>query len=282
MNSEKVLSCFKEITQVPRESGHEEQIIAYLQNFAAERNLECKTDQVGNVLIVKEAAPGKENVPGVVLQSHSDMVCEKNEGVEHDFRKDPIKYIIKDGWMIAPDTTLGADCGIGMAAELAILDSDLPLGRIECLFTVSEETGLDGAIALEPGFFTSKVLLNLDSEDEGEIFVGCAGGLDTTAEFHYKEEGVDPDFQAMEIFVKDGMGGHSGDDINKGRANAVQLLGRFLYSLEDLDWQLLSINGGNKRNAGAGEGEAGVAAEEGALDRGSERSVGFDAAIKEE
>ena len=282
MNSEKVLSFFKEIIQVPRESGHEELIIAYLQKFAAERNLQCKTDKAGNVLIVKEAACGKENLPGVVLQSHSDMVCEKNEGVEHDFRKDPIKYIIKDGWMIAPDTTLGADCGIGMAAELAILDSDMPLGRIECLFTVSEETGLDGAIALEPGFFDSKVLINLDSEDEGEIFVGCAGGLDTTAEFHYKEEKVNPEFQTMEIFVKDAMGGHSGDDINKGRANAVQLLGRFLYSLEDLDWQLLSINGGNKRNAIAREAKAVIAAEEGTLEIITERVADFDAAIKEE
>ncbi|MGN1220787.1 MAG: aminoacyl-histidine dipeptidase [Candidatus Cryptobacteroides sp.] len=282
MNSEKVLSFFKEITQVPRESGHEEQIIAYLQKFAADRNLECKTDKAGNVLIIKQAAPGKEDVPAIVLQSHSDMVCEKNEGVEHDFTKDPIKYIIKDGWMIAPDTTLGADCGIGIAAELALLDSDLPLGKLECLFTVSEETGLDGAMALESGFFDGKVLLNLDSEDEGEIFVGCAGGLDTTAEFHYTNEPLCEDFKCMEVYVKDGMGGHSGDDINKGRANAVQLLGRFLYSLEDLDWQLVTIAGGNKRNAIAREAKALIAAEEGTLEIIRERIADFDASIKEE
>ncbi len=282
MNSEKVLSFFKEITQVPRESGHEEQIIAYLQKFAADRNLECKTDKAGNVLIIKQAAPGKEDVPAIVLQSHSDMVCEKNEGVEHDFTKDPIRYIIKDGWMIAPDTTLGADCGIGIAAELALLDSDLPLGKLECLFTVSEETGLDGAMALESGFFDGKVLLNLDSEDEGEIFVGCAGGLDTTAEFHYTNEPVCEDFKCMEVYVKDGIGGHSGDDINKGRANAVQLLGRFLYSLEDLDWQLVTIGGGNKRNAIAREAKALIAAEEGTLDIIRERIAAFDASIKEE
>ena len=282
MNSEKVLSFFKEITEIPRESGHEEHIIAYLQKFAADRNLECRTDDAGNVLIVKEAAAGCEKVPTIVLQSHSDMVCEKNEGVEHDFAKDPIKYIIKDGGMIAPDTTLGADCGIGIAAQLALLDSDMSCGKIECLFTVAEETGLDGAMALEPGFFSGKVLLNLDSEDEGEIFVGCAGGLDTTAEFHYRNEPVQEDFVLQEVFVKDAMGGHSGDDINKGRANAVQLLGRFLYGILDLDWQLVSINGGNKRNAIAREAKAVIAAEEDTLDIINERLESYAAEVAEE
>lgn len=282
MNSEKVLSFFKEITAIPRESGHEEHIIAYLQDFAAQRGLECRTDAAGNVLIVKEAAAGHEDVPAIVLQSHSDMVCEKNEGVDHDFAKDPIKYIIKDGWMIAPDTTLGADCGIGIAAQLALLDSDMPCGKIECLFTVAEETGLDGAMALEPGFFSGKVLLNLDSEDEGEIFVGCAGGLDTTAEFHYRNEPIQEDFVMQEVFVKDAMGGHSGDDINKGRANAVQLLGRFLYSILDLDWQLVSINGGNKRNAIAREAKAVIAAEEDTLDIINERLESYAAEVAEE
>ena len=282
MNSESVLSFFKEITRIPRESGHEEHIIAYLQKFAAERNLECRTDKAGNVLIVKEAAPGHENVPAIVLQSHSDMVCEKNEGVEHDFAKDPIRYVIEDGWMIAPDTTLGADCGIGIAAQLALLDSDLPCGKLECLFTVAEETGLDGAMALEPGFFTGNVLLNLDSEDEGEIFVGCAGGIDTTAEFHYTTEPLQEDFELQEVYVKDAMGGHSGDDINKGRANAVQLLGRFLYGILDLDWQLISINGGNKRNAIAREAKAVIAAEPDTLDIINERLEAYEADIKEE
>ena len=282
MNSEKVLSFFKEITKIPRESGHEEQIIAYLQEFAAARNLECKTDEAGNVLIVKEAAAGYENVPAIVLQSHSDMVCEKNEGVEHDFAKDPIRYVIEDGWMIAPDTTLGADCGIGVAAQLAILDSDMPCGKIECLFTTSEETGLDGAMALQPGFFTGKVLLNLDSEDEGEIFVGCAGGIDTTAEFNYTNEPVCEGFELEEVFVKDAMGGHSGDDINKGRANSVQLLGTFLYSILDLDWQLVSIDGGNKRNAIAREAKAVIAAEPDTLDIINERLEAYAADVAEE
>lgn len=282
MNSETVLSYFKEITAIPRESGHEEQIIAYLQDFAAKNGLECKTDEAGNVLIVKEAAPGYEDVPAIVLQSHTDMVCEKNEGVEHDFAKDPIRYIIKDGWMIAPDTTLGADCGIGVAAQMAVLTGDFPCGKIECLFTTSEETGLDGAMALQPGFFSGKVLLNLDSEDEGEIFVGCAGGLDTTAEFHYKEEPLQEDFVCESVFVKDAMGGHSGDDINKGRANAVQLLGRFLYSILDLDWQLVSINGGNKRNAIARECTAVIAAESDTLDIINERLEDFASDVAEE
>ena len=282
MNSENVLSFFKEITRIPRESGHEEHIIAYLQEFAASRNLACKTDKAGNVLITKEAAPGYEAVPAIVLQSHSDMVCEKNEGVEHDFAKDPIKYVIEDGWMIAPDTTLGADCGIGIAAQLALLDSDLPCGKVECLFTTSEETGLDGAMALEPGFFTGKVLLNLDSEDEGEIFVGCAGGIDTTAEFHYTEEPVCEDFELEEVFVKDAVGGHSGDDINKGRANSVQLLATFLYSILDLDWQLVSIDGGNKRNAIAREAKAVIAAESDTLDIINERLEAYAAEVAEE
>ncbi len=282
MNSETVLSFFKEITRIPRESGHEEHIIAYLQEFAKARNLECRTDEAGNVLIVKEAAKGFEDAPAIVLQSHSDMVCEKNEGVEHDFAKDPIRYVIENGWMIAPDTTLGADCGIGIAAQLALLDSGLQCGKLECLFTVAEETGLDGAMALKPGFFSGKVLLNLDSEDEGEIFVGCAGGLDTTAEFHYEEEPVEEDFDYAEIYVKDALGGHSGDDINKGRANAVQLLGRFLYSIAELDWQLVSIDGGNKRNAIAREAKAVIAADSGILEMISSRLEDYAYDVKEE
>ncbi len=282
MNSEKVLSYFKEITEIPRESGHEEQIVAYLEDFARKNNLSHKTDEAGNVLIVKEAAPGFENVPTIVLQSHSDMVCEKNEGVEHDFAKDPIHYIIKDGWMIAPDTTLGADCGIGVAAQMAVLTSDIPCGKIECLFTTSEETGLDGAMALKPDFIEGRILLNLDSEDEGEIFVGCAGGIDTTAEFNYRTEPVMEDAELQEIFIKDAMGGHSGDDINKGRANAVQLLGNFLYSILDLDWQLVSINGGNKRNAIAREAKAVIAAESDTLDIINERLEAYAQDVAEE
>ena len=263
MNSKKVLDLFKEITKVPRESGHEEQIIAFLQHFAREHSLECRTDEAGNVVIVKPASRGCENRPVVVLQSHSDMVCEKNSGVEHDFSRDPIKYVIEDGWMTARDTTLGADCGIGMAAQLAVLESDLETGRIECLFTVAEESGLDGAKALKPGFITGKILINLDSEDEGELFVGCAGGLDTTAVFRYEEQAAEPGLDKALVRICNGIGGHSGDDIDKGRPSAVQLLARFLYAHPELG--LCSIDGGNKRNAIAREAEAVVAAPDAAV-----------------
>ena len=229
---------------------------AFLQKFAADRGLGCKTDATGNVVITREAAPGKENVPAIVLQSHQDMVCEKNSGCDHDFARDPISYVIEDGWMIAKDTTLGADDGIGVAASLALLDSDIPTGKLECLFTISEETGMDGANAIESGLFTAKTLINLDSEDEGQLFVGCAGGVDTTAVFKYVEEGIDPSLAALKLRVFNAIGGHSGDDINKERANTVQILARFLYGEYSGGYRLVSFNGGNKRNAIAREAEA--------------------------
>ena len=256
MDSQSVLEIFKEITRIPRESGHEEKMTAFLQKFAADRGLDCRTDATGNVVITREAAPGKENVPAIVLQSHQDMVCEKNSGCDHDFARDPISYVIEDGWMIAKDTTLGADDGIGVAASLALLDSDIPTGKLECLFTISEETGMDGANAIESGLFTAKTLINLDSEDEGQLFVGCAGGVDTTAVFKYTEESVDASFIALKLRVFNAIGGHSGDDINKERANTVQILARFLYGEYSGGYRLVSFNGGNKRNAIAREAEA--------------------------
>jgi len=259
MNTDRVLSFFKEITCIPRESGHEEHIIAFLQKFAADRNLECKTDRIGNVLITKEASKGYENRPTVILQSHMDMVCEKNSGVVHDFAKDPIRYEIENGWMIAKDTTLGADCGIGIAAQMAVLDdSTIEHGKVEALFTVSEETGLDGAKALKPKFLTGNILLNLDSEDEGEIFVGCAGGIDTTAVFTYIPKKIRPTYAISKFGISGCIGGHSGDDIEKGRANAVQLLGRFLNQIPAIA-DLCYIEGGNKRNAIAREAYAVIA-----------------------
>ena len=256
MDSQSVLEIFKEITRIPRESGHEEKMTAFLQKFAADRGLDSRTDATGNVVITREAAPGKENVPAIVLQSHQDMVCEKNSGCDHDFARDPISYVIEDGWMIAKDTTLGADDGIGVAASLALLDSDIPTGKLECLFTISEETGMDGANAIESGLFTAKTLINLDSEDEGQLFVGCAGGVDTTAVFKYTEESVDASFTALKLRVFNAIGGHSGDDINKERANTVQILARFLYGEYSGGYRLVSFNGGNKRNAIAREAEA--------------------------
>ncbi len=259
MNAETVLDIFKQITAIPRESGHEEPMTAFLQNFAASHGLACRTDKTGNVVIVKEAAPGKEQVPTLVLQAHQDMVCEKDADFPFDFLKDPIPYTVEDGWMVAKHTTLGADDGIGVAACLALLGSDLPMGKLECLFTISEETGMDGAFALEPGFFEGKTLINLDSEDEGQLFVGCAGGIDTTATFEFKREALRKGYRTLRVRLTGGMGGHSGDDINKERANALRLLVRFLYTELQYDFQLLSLGGGNKPNAICREAEAFIA-----------------------
>ena len=280
MDSSKVLEIFKEITRIPRESGHEGPMRAYLQRFAKERNLECKTDEVGNVCIVKEASEGKEGVPTLVLQGHQDMVCEKNEGVEHDFLTDPIDYVIEDGWMIAKDTTLGADDGIGVAAMLALLESDLPMGKVECVFTTSEETGMDGAFGMQPGFFTGRTLINLDSEDEGQMFIGCAGGLDTFASFTCTHEDLKDGFKGIRLKVGGAIGGHSGDDINKGRVNAVQQMARFLYDELQEGFQLIGIKGGNKPNAIARDCEAVIAVPD--IEATTGRFKAFGAAVSGE
>ena len=264
MTTDRILAIFSEIICIPRESGNEGHIIAYLQDFAKKHQLDCKTDKVGNVLITKEATTGRESSPTIILQSHSDMVCEKNNGVEHDFAKDPIKAVIEDGWMIAKETTLGADCGIGIAASLALLeDNTLEHGKIEALFTVSEETGMDGAFALTPDFMSGSILINLDSEDEGELFIGCAGGVDTTAHFDYTTKKLDKELLKYKIGFCGGVGGHSGDDIDKGRANAIQLLSRSLYKImKEFNVSLCAIDGGNKRNAIAREAYAIIALKE--------------------
>jgi dipeptidase D len=259
MNSSNVLEIFKDITRIPRESGHEERMFEFLCGFAEKRGLEYHVDEIGNVCIIKQASPGKENVPALVLQGHQDMVCEKRTGVEHDFLTDPINYVIEDGWMVAKDTTLGADDGIGVAAMLALLESDLPTGRLECVFTVSEETGMDGAFGMLPGFFTGKTLINLDSEDEGQMFIGCAGGLETMATFDYDREPFTPGFAPVKLEITEAVGGHSGDDIDKGRANTIQLMARFLSGELGDNMQLIMFRGGNKHNAIARECEAIVA-----------------------
>ena len=256
MDTEKVLNFFREITTIPRESGHEEQIVAYLQKFAADRGLECKTDRVGNVMIARPASKGYEGRPTVVLQGHTDMVCEKKAGSDFDFSKDPIKYVIEDGWMIAHDTTLGADNGIGVAAGLAVLDDDsIEHPRVECLFTVSEETGLDGARAVKKGFITGKTLINLDDEDEGYFCVGCAGGMDTVGTFTYRDKKLVPGAVVTKFSIAGGKGGHSGDDIDKGRINGVQQVARFVSEAWQYNVDLCSITAGNKRNAIARGGE---------------------------
>ena len=232
-------------------------MIEYLQQFAAKHKLACKTDKTGNVLIVKEAAKGKENVPTLVLQAHQDMVCEKNPDFAFDFLTQPIPYEIEDGWMIAKNTTLGADDGIGIAACLALLAGKEPMGKLECLFTISEETGMDGAFGLEEGFFDGKILINLDSEDEGQMFIGCAGGVTTEAVYHFENEPVREGAKRCKLTIGGAIGGHSGDDINKGRANTVALMVRFLFSHLDT-LQIIKINGGGKHNAIARECVAAV------------------------
>ena len=246
-----VFHYFAEICKVPRPSKKEEKIIAYLQNFAKEQGLESKTDEAGNILIKKPATPGKENLKTVILQSHIDMVCEKNSDSTHDFLNDPIETYIDGEWLKAKGTTLGADNGIGMAAQLAVLAAnDIEHGPIECLFTVDEETGLTGAFALKEGFMDGDILINLDSEDEGELFIGCAGGANTTAEFAYEEIDAPQDYFFFNVAIKGLTGGHSGDDINKNRANANKLLNRFLSQLADkYDLYLCEIDGGNLHNA---------------------------------
>ncbi|MBQ5874169.1 MAG: aminoacyl-histidine dipeptidase [Bacteroidales bacterium] len=248
---------FEEILSIPRPSKHEEKMTEYLINWAKERNLEYVSDEIGNVIIRKGATKGKENSPWVCLQSHIDMVCEKNSDKVFDFEKDAIVPKIEGEWLKADGTTLGADDGIGVATALAILDAnDIEHGPIECLFTVDEETGLSGAEALSADVLKSRILLNLDSEDEGEIFIGCAGGIDTVAKLPYDKEET-PDAPAFKIMVKGLKGGHSGDDINKGLACANKLLNRILWSLDkEMDLRLACFEGGNLRNAIAREANA--------------------------
>ena len=254
-----VWKYFHEVTQVPRPSKKEEKIIKYLETFAAEHKIAIKKDASGNILMSKPATPGKENVPTVILQSHVDMVCEKNNGTEHDFDNDPIETIVENGWLRANGTTLGADNGIGVAAELALLASnDIEHGPIECLFTVDEETGLTGAKMLEKGFLTGNILLNLDSEDEGEIFMGCAGGKDTAATFTYTPQAAPKGMFYFRIDVKGLNGGHSGGEIHKQLGNANKILVRYLFLLKKEIGSLVlcSIDGGNLRNAIAREAHA--------------------------
>ena len=251
LKPESVFYYFSEICKVPRPSKKEEKIISYLENFAAEQKLEIKKDEAGNILIKKPATPGKENLKTVVLQSHVDMVCEKNNDVEHDFLTDPIETIIDGEWLKAKGTTLGADNGIGVATELAILAAnDIEHGPIECLFTIDEETGLTGAFALKEGFMSGDILLNLDSEDEGELFIGCAGGIDSVGEFHYREVPVPTGYFFFRVDVKGLKGGHSGGDIHLGRGNANKILNRFLsQTAKKYDMYICEVNGGNLRNA---------------------------------
>jgi len=252
-----VFEQFALINAIPRPSKREEKIIAYLKEFGESRGLETLVDETGNVLIRKNATPGYEDRDTIILQSHMDMVCEKLPECNIDFDNDPIETYIDGEWLRAKGTTLGADDGIGIAMELALLDSnDIEHGPIECVFTRDEETGLTGAEGLKAGFMTGKMLINLDSEDEGQIFVSCAGGRRTQAIFRPKYQDETEGLFFLKIGVKQLTGGHSGDDINKKRANSVKLLSRFIYLMSEKGKVLLgNLNAGGLHNAIPRDGE---------------------------
>jgi dipeptidase D len=242
---------FYSLTQIPRPSKFEQSAIDFMVKFGKDLGLEVILDAVGNVIIRKPATPGMENRKGVVLQGHLDMVPQKNSDKVHDFEKDPIEAYIDGEWVTANGTTLGADNGIGVAAAMAVLESkNLVHGPIEALFTIDEETGMTGAFGLQAGVLKGDILMNLDSEDEGELYVGCAGGLDANIQFDYKSVSVPADMCAYKLSVTGLKGGHSGMDIILGRGNSIKLLFRFIYNAEkELGLKIASVDGGSLRNA---------------------------------
>jgi dipeptidase D len=251
LEPKEVWANFHSLTQIPRPSKHEDKIQEFMVGFGQSLGLETIKDETGNVIIKKPATPGMENRMGVVLQGHLDMVPQKNSDKVHDFTTDPISTIIDGDWVRADNTTLGSDNGIGVASAMAVLAStDLVHGPVEALFTCDEETGMTGANELKPGLLSGDILLNLDSEDEGELYIGCAGGIDATGEFSPKFEDVPAGIVAFNITVKGLKGGHSGLDINLGRGNANIILNALLMTAANkYDLRLANINGGNLRNA---------------------------------
>jgi dipeptidase D len=258
LKPEKVWHYFSEISAIPRGSKNEKAVLEYIKKTASAMGLKSKQDKVGNVVVFKPASPGKEGSTTVVLQVHTDMVCEKNRDVQHDFLKDGIKFRREGNYMKADGTTLGSDDGIGVASLLALLeDKSLVHGPIEGLFTIDEETGLTGANHIEPGFITGKIMMNLDSEEEGVLYIGCAGGLDTTMTIPVKRKAVTGKVAVFNVMVRGLKGGHSGVDIHLGRANALKLLTRTLMAIDaKTKMKLVSLEGGSKHNAIPREAEA--------------------------
>jgi dipeptidase D len=284
LNPPRLWHYFLEICRIPRPSKKEEKIVKYLLDFGHQKGLETLQDEIGNVLIRKPAMPGYENAPSVILQSHVDMVCEKNSSTLHDFLKDPIIPWIDGEWIKAKGTTLGADDGIGIAAMLVILESkEISHGPLECLFTIDEETGLTGAFGLKPGFLKGSILLNLDSEDEGQLFIGCAGGADTTATFELETEPVPSGMLPYKVSITGLTGGHSGDDIHKGLGNAVKILNRFLWNATRKYYtRVSSMDAGNLRNAIAREGFAIILLPEEHREEFEKYATAFQEILKEE
>jgi dipeptidase D len=251
LKPEKIWKNFKSLCDIPRPSKKEEQAIAFVKKFGEDLGLETVVDETGNVIIRKPATKGMENRKGVILQGHLDMVPQKNSDTSHDFEKDPIQAYVDGEWVTAKGTTLGADNGIGVAAALSVLEStDLEHGPIEALFTIDEETGMTGAFGLKPGVLQGDILINMDSEDEGELYVGCAGGMDANVKIPYTEIAVPADSVAYEVSVTGLKGGHSGMDIILGRGNSNKLLIRFLrYAAINFGLKVSSVEGGSLRNA---------------------------------
>ncbi|NHR05028.1 aminoacyl-histidine dipeptidase [Chromobacterium haemolyticum] len=252
---------FQTLCEIPRPSKHEQQLRDYLKGWAELRGLDTVVDEVGNLIIRKPATPGNENRIGVVLQGHLDMVCQANTGTEHDFFKDPIRPVLQDGWLVAENTTLGADNGIGVALGMAVLNSeDVPHGPIEVLLTLDEEAGMGGALGLGTGLLQGQYLINIDTEEWGEFYMGCAGGVDANVSRGYAREALPAGYQAVSLVIKGLRGGHSGADIHLGRGNANKILIRLIRELEaETDLRVSSFKGGTARNALSREAFAAVA-----------------------
>lgn len=262
LQPQKLWQTFAKICAIPHPSKHEDKISAWIQSWSKEQGLAVKEDSVGNLLISKPATQGMENRKGVILQSHMDMVPQKNADKDHDFLTDPIEPILfkeaGDDWVKASGTTLGADNGIGLASALAVLASnDIAHGPLEVLVTIDEEAGMTGAFGLQADWLQGEILINTDSEQEGEVYMGCAGGIDGTATFNLEYEDVPTDYQSFNLSISGLKGGHSGVDIHTGRANACKLLIRFLLNASNtFDLQLTELNGGSLRNAIPREADA--------------------------
>jgi len=281
--TKKILGIFEQISQVPRQSKHEEAISAWLVNWAKERGIPVRTDSVMNVFMSVPATPGYEDRPVVVLQGHMDMVCEKTPDSTHDFSKDPIRLIYDGDWLKADKTTLGADNGIALAYALAVVESDIPHPELELLFTVDEETGLTGATALEANSLKGKILLNLDSEDEGVFTIGCCGGVDTRVWFPLQYEAAARDDKAFLLNVGGCVGGHSGGDIVRHRANANKLLVRTLWDIcRSTPMGLTRLHGGTAHNAIPRDAEALITIPDDAVGRVEKRIENMLAVLKNE
>ncbi len=271
--TKEILKCFEEISKIPRCSKNEDQIAQWMMDWAKENNFEAKMDKVKNICIKVPASPGYEDAPLTVIQGHMDMVCEKTPDSTHDFCKDPIKFVYDGEWLTADKTTLGADNGIAMAMGMVMaLDKENPHPPMELLFTVDEETGLTGANALEPGFIDGKILINVDSEDEGVFTVGCAGGINTHVTLPIETEATPAGYKAFKVKAGGMKGGHSGIDIGLGKANAIRILARALFEIrkETIDLRIADIKGGSAHNAIPRDAEANVFIPEGDVPRTKE------------